>query len=368
MSVNLQYNLNELDTLLADLNSAKYNVELDNRNSTCDYYSDVEAINHQIENRSTSELSSFVSRKPKRPPKLMHILKDGEKNKIHDLAKENRDFDSLDIEITDEGDYGDYISKWEYLGKGIWENQDYGSISNYSTLKTQRGDYDYDTLTKSTLQNVSEDELEKATGAGPRGERSKFIPTDHGEVKSKYHYLGFGLWENTDPAANIKPKKTGPPPLPPKAEPVWYNCTVAVSSNLSSKELDDIDNEDFFYLENRDIEIQQENQIQMLDEPFEQFFKEDMSDMFRRAMLEKMNLSDKDHRKKYICSVCNQYIQGKIVTAMARKYHPECFVCTYCQKVFKDKLFKTDPTDGNPYCITCFEKLLGHYGNAHGSC
>ena len=72
------------------------------------------------------------------------------------------------IQVPDEGDYGDYTSKWEYLGKGrqkfaafvrtgskwpicsnqfkmadnlhvssgIWENQDYGSISNYSTLKT----------------------------------------------------------------------------------------------------------------------------------------------------------------------------------------------------------------------------------------
>ncbi len=44
-------------------------------------------------------------------------------------------------------------------------------------------------------------------GETPRGDRSMFIRTDGNEMlKSKYRYLGFGLWENTEP----------PPPPPPK--------------------------------------------------------------------------------------------------------------------------------------------------------
>ena len=40
-------------------------------------------------------------------------------------------------------------------------NQDYGSVSNYSTLRTTtRDEYDYDTLSRST-GIVSEEELEK---------------------------------------------------------------------------------------------------------------------------------------------------------------------------------------------------------------
>ena len=32
---------------------------------------------------------------------------------------------------------------------------------------------------------------------------------------------------------------------------------------------------------------------------------------------------------------------------------------------FKDRKYKTDPRDFKPYCFDCFEKLLGHYGDAH---
>lgn len=35
-----------------------------------------------------------------------------------------------------------------------------------------------------------------------------------------------------------------------------------------------------------------------------------------------------------------------------------------CQE-FKDRKYKTDPRDFKPYCFDCFEKLLGHYGDAH---
>ena len=53
-------------------------------------------------------------------------------------------------------------------------------------------------------------------------------------------YMGFGLWENLDPAAPKKVKKKSPPPPPPKAEPIMYECTVKVSKTISSKELDDL--------------------------------------------------------------------------------------------------------------------------------
>ena len=117
-------------------------------------------------------------------------------------------------------------------------------------------------------------------------------------------------------------------------------------------------------------------------DPFEMFEKEDMSDMFKRAMLEKMQLvgdifsllfmvfilscASDNPRAKYRCFVCSNMIQGRIITAMGNKFHPHCFVCTYCRKEFKDRKYKTDPRDCKPYCFGCFEKLLGHYGSAHG--
>ena len=77
-------------------------------------------------------------------------------------------------------------------------------------------------------------------GEAPRGEKSKIIKTEHGELKSKYHYLGFGLWQNTNPIERYVPKKPSPPPPPPKAEPIWYDCTVSVETHKTSKELDDL--------------------------------------------------------------------------------------------------------------------------------
>jgi len=116
----------------------------------------------------------------------------------------------------------------------------------------------------------------------------------------------------------------------------------------------------------RNVELETNTDLLQINEPFEVFDKEDMSDMFRRAMFEKMNLIESHNLTKYTCSVCENIIQGRVITAMKRKFHPECFVCTYCRKVFQDKKFKTDPLDETPYCFDCFEKLLGHYGNAHG--
>lgn len=388
MPVSVQNNLSELDTLLADLSNARYTGQ-ENGDSAArsvvsttyaygDYYSDLESCTGEKPpsrppppsgygpaKAKEPQKSSSVSSSPvpsiaakihrRRPPKLMHILKDGER-RVHDLAKEARDDDTMDIDVPDDGT--DYDYSWK----------DYGSVSNYSTLRTAtREEYDYATLDRSPVP-VSEEELEKSTGAGPRGDRSKVIETDHGEVQSKYRYMGFGLWENTDPTAPKKQKKPSPPPPPPKAEPVMYTCTVSVSKTISSKELDDlVMGDNFGNMERREVEVADGvgDLGAGIGEPFEMFEKEDMSDMFKRAMLEKMQLVD-EPPAKYKCLVCSSMIQGRIITAMGNKFHPHCFVCTYCRKEFKDRKYKTDPRDCKPYCFGCFEKLLGHYGSAHG--
>ena len=54
----------------------------------------------------------------------------------------------------EDADY-DYTSKWEYLGQGIWENQDYGTLSNYSTLKSGAG-RDYDSTSRSGVAQIQE--------------------------------------------------------------------------------------------------------------------------------------------------------------------------------------------------------------------
>jgi len=393
MPVSVQNNLSELDTLLADLSNARYtgqNGQQDSADEASrsvisttyaygDYYSDLESSlgtdkppsrppppkNYAPVNTKEAMKTSSVSSSPipsiaakihrRKPPKLMHILKDGER-RVHDLAKEARDDYNMDIDVPDDGT--DYDYSWK----------DYGSVSNYSTLRTAtREEYDYSTLSRSPMP-VSEEELEKSTGAGPRGERSKVIETENGEVQSKYRYMGFGLWENTDPTAPKKQKKPSPPPPPPKAEPVMYSCTVSVSKTISSKELDDlVMGDNFGNMKSREVEVADGvgDLGAGIGEPFEMFEKEDMSDMFKRAMLEKMQLVD-EPAAKYKCLVCASMIQGRIITAMGNKFHPQCFVCTYCRKEFKDRKYKTDPRDCKPYCFGCFEKLLGHYGNAHG--
>ena len=64
--------------------------------------------------------------------------------------------------------------------------------------------------------------------------------------------MGFGLWENLDPNAPKKIRRPMPPPPPPKAEPIWYNCTVTVSSRTNTKELDDLVTTDIYtYMETR---------------------------------------------------------------------------------------------------------------------
>ena len=117
--------------------------------------------------------------------------------------------------------------------------------------------------------------------------------------------------------------------------------------------------------------------------PYNDFDKEDMTDMFSRAMFEKMQLVGKigmkvqykissfvfsdPPRAKYNCFVCSKLIQGRVCTAMGNKFHPECFVCTYCRGQFKERKYKTNPRDRKPYCLDCFDKLLGHFGNIHST-
>jgi len=388
VQVTLQNNISELDSLLLDLSNARYTGQEGSATYTYgDYCSDTDtegrdrdkpnnkftqptdsvslqgATLHNYSNTQT--LSSVYTASLHNNNYKRH--KDKITKTIRIKADEQRRYedesdarDDETREIDDGADY-DYSSKWDYLGKGIWENQDYCSMSNYGTVE----EWDYDTVSTGF---VSEEELEKETGAGPRGERSKVIETENGAVESKYRYMGFGLWENTDPGATKKQKKPRAPPPPTKAEPIVYTCTVSVTKHISSKELDDL------AMDNK-LDHMGNGQVEVCDgvgdlgggveEPGEMFEKEDMSDMFRRAMLEQMELVD-EPPAKYQCFVCSNLISGRIITAMGNKFHPQCFVCTYCRKEFKDRKYKTDPRENKPYCFKCFEKLLGHFGNAHG--
>ena len=135
-----------------------------------------------------------------------------------------RDDDTVDVpEFSDyEGDYGS-------------SQPDYGITSNYSTLASNAGQ-------KIDIEVPKDVKIECTDiGVAPKGDESTVIKTDLGEIKSKYIYLGFGLWENTDPKAPPPPpKKPSPPPPPPKAEPIWYNCSVVMETHKTSKELDDL--------------------------------------------------------------------------------------------------------------------------------
>ena len=290
-----------------------------------------------------------MPRRPPKPPKLQHVLKG---NRTHDLVKAVPREDDT-IEAPDFSDYGeDYSSKWEYH-----QQLESGVNDNYSTLAS------------TVLSEMAVNLEDVDAGEAPRGDKSMIIKTDYGELKSKYHYLGFGLWENTEPSEPPPPpKKPSPPPPPPKAEPVWYNCTVSTECHKTSKELDDLVQglDGYDRMADRNVEIGNAGAgvpgcLGDLHEPFE---KEDMSEMFRRAFLEKMSGFDETDRRQYKCCVCREMIRGRVITAMAQKFHPECFVCTYCRKEFKDRVFKSD-NEGKPYCCVCFEKLLGHFGSAH---
>ena len=186
------------------------------------------------------------------------------------------------------------------------------------------------------------------------------IHTDYGELKSKYKYLGFGLWENRNPIERPPPpRKPSPPPPPPKAEPIWYNCTVTTESHNTSKELDDLEQglDGYGKMAKRDVEVNDLNRITCrtigrplkmtapkknwywnsqlcfdlfqlgnscaglpgcLGDIYEEFEKEDMSEMFRRAFLEQMGNIDEPDRAMFDCHVCGDKCRGRAITAMAR--------------------------------------------------
>jgi len=376
MPVSVAHHLSELDNLLAELSNARYsekqvskeNLLLTTSSISTSYrYKDSQTDRPQLATQRPARFADAFTQ-PIQPSLTTRsgssTLSSRKQGKLDDIKTGFKEPNSDPLEAKDDYTDYDYSSKWDYLGKGIWENQDYGTLSNYSTLHTSHDEYDYSTLERDYV-TLSEEELEKETGAGPRGDRSKVIETDHGEVQSKYRYMGFGLWENTDPTAPKKRKKLRPPPPPPKAQPIMYVCTVSVAESASTKELDDLLMRDCGgNLKSRNVEVSPGTSGSGAGDPFDMFEKEDMSDMFKRAMLEKMNLVD-DPPIKYKCFVCSNMIQGRIITAMGNKFHPQCFTCTYCSKEFKSRKYKTDPRDCKPYCYDCFEKLLGHYGNAH---
>ncbi len=273
------------------------------------------------------------------PPKLQHIL---DENRQHNLVK----FQPRDESVLRAPDFPD------------------------------ESDYDYSMLQvpESTVPDLSDEELDKVdAGETPRGDKSMTIDTEHGKLKSKYTYMGFGLWEDTDPNEHRPPPKIklpSPPPSPPSEEDVtvWYNCTVSSERHATSKELDDLRHglDGFDRMPRRRVEVGDRGRhvpasIGDLWQPFQ---KEDMSDMFKRAFLEKMCAQGESVRARHKCYVCREVIEGRIITAMSHKFHPECFVCQYCRNPFKERSFKSD-ADGRPYCHQCFEKLLGHFGSAH---
>ncbi len=82
-----------------------------------------------------------------------------------------------------------------------------------------------------------------------------------------------------------------------------YNCTVSVESHCSSKELDDLvcGLDGFDRMAKQDVEVGNAaaGLPGCLGDIYEEFEKEDMSEMFRRAFLEKMAMVDDGNRPKY---------------------------------------------------------------------
>lgn len=408
-SMTMRANISELDAMLSDLNEGKYNKGMHTGHTLQpnDYFSDFDENTsysalptnytphdnenapvrpppprsyspvHYAQDRSNTALSvadsnykdyfetgstvsTLATHRPRHPPKLQHVLKNEIKHgeRQHDLVKKVPRIDGImEAPEFDQSDYGEMRREADYSLYG-----DYGQ-SNYGTLNGKA-----DVPVPIEIPPEAIDEID--AGEAPRGEKSKIIKTEHGELKSKYHYLGFGLWQNTNPIERPPPpKKPSPPPPPPKAEPIWYNCSVVVETHKTSKELDDLMQglEGYEKMPSRNVELGNAaaGVPGCLGDIYEDFEKEDMSEMFRRAFLEQMDAGDDNNRKIHKCCVCREAIRGRVITAMAKKFHPQCFVCTYCRKEFKERSFKTDPVENQPYCYGCFEKLLGHFGNAH---
>lgn len=86
-----------------------------------------------------------------------------------------------------------------------------------------------------------------------------------------------------------------------------------MQTHCSSKELDDLEHGLGGYdrMPRREVEVGSAGGDcpGELGELWEDFNKEDMSEMFRRAFLEKMALVDDGSRVKHKCAVCNEWIK-----------------------------------------------------------
>ncbi|XP_022103730.1 leupaxin-like isoform X2 [Acanthaster planci] len=61
-------------------------------------------------------------------------------------------------------------------------------------------------------------------------------------------------------------------------------------------------------------------------------------------------------RRGSLCYGCQKPITGRCITAMHRKFHPEHFICAFCLKQLNKGTFKEQ--NDKPYCHTCFVKLF----------
>ncbi|CAH0715870.1 unnamed protein product, partial [Brenthis ino] len=63
-----------------------------------------------------------------------------------------------------------------------------------------------------------------------------------------------------------------------------------------------------------------------------------------------------------ICNGCNSAIQGRIVTALNKKWHPEHFTCNTCRKPIDGAKFHQH--DGGVHCVPCYTQF--HSPRCHG--
>ncbi|XP_038056551.1 paxillin-like [Patiria miniata] len=57
-----------------------------------------------------------------------------------------------------------------------------------------------------------------------------------------------------------------------------------------------------------------------------------------------------------LCAGCSKPITGRCITAMGKKFHPEHFICAFCLKQLNKGTFKEQ--NDKPYCHACFIKLF----------
>ena len=70
------------------------------------------------------------------------------------------------------------------------------SAPDYDSEYEDYDESDYARAAESIIPSDNELENKKLdSGETPRGDESMVIKTDYGNLKSKYRYLGFGMWE-----------------------------------------------------------------------------------------------------------------------------------------------------------------------------